>query len=678
MYDHSEQVHRLILMPSGRQGNVPHGTTVLKAAQALGVEIESICGGRQTCGKCLVIPERGTFAKHGISSTAAHLSPPDEVEHEYAVRHGINLDERRMSCCTRIMGDVLITVPEESQARKQVIRKEASDLTIEVSPAVRLVYVKIEPAELGSPADWKRVQMALAEDWNLKDVTLDPVLLPSLQRALREGEWAVTLTIWQNHEAIRIEPGYNESLYGLAVDIGSTTIAAYLCDLRTGKVVATESMMNPQVRYGEDLMSRISYGMMESQGVNRMHRAIIVALDDLAKRAAETAGIQPSEITDMVFVGNTVMHALLLGIDPVELGAAPFALTVEDPIDMKARDLGLKAVHPGAMVHVLSCIAGHVGADNVGVLLAEQPALSGQITLVIDIGTNAEILLGNRERVLSASSPTGPAFEGAQITHGQRAAPGAIERVRIDPVTRTARYKVIGDDRWSDALGSGEKLSPTGICGSGIIEVVAELLVAGLIDSSGRFVDGADRISPCVRYTGKTAELVLATAAETATGNEIVVTQNDIRQIQLAKGALYAGVRLLMNRLGVEHVDHIKLAGAFGSYIDPLHAMIIGLIPDADLSQVAAVGNSAGDGARIALLNVGQRELAARAARAVEYVEMAVEPAFQEHFVAAMALPHAYDPFPHLAGIIPEQPAGGGQHRLRPSTRRRLRARTGE
>lgn len=668
------QKHRLILMPSGRQGDVEHGVTVLKAAQALGVEIESICGGRQTCGKCLIALERGTFAKHRITSSDEHISAPDEVEREYASNHGIDLNERRMSCTTYILGDVLITVPEESQARKQVIRKEASDLTIELAPAVKLVYIEVESAELGSPSDWKRAKTALAEQWNLTDIRLDPALLPQLQKALRAGKWSVTLTIWQNEEVIRIEPGYVESLYGLAVDVGSTTVAGYLCNLLTGEVIATESMMNPQVRYGEDLMSRISYGMIDSQGVNRLHRAIITALNDLAERASQRAGIQSSEITDVVLVGNTVMHALFLGIDPVELGGAPFALTTEEPVDMKARDMGLKSVSAGAMVHVLACIAGHVGADNVGVLLAEQPALDEQITLVVDIGTNAEILLGNKERMLSASSPTGPAFEGAQITHGQRAAPGAIERVRIDHETGRARYKVISDDRWSDQLEADESLRATGICGSGIIEVVAELFSAGLIDATGLFVDNADQRSLQVRFAGKTAELVLATPDQTATGKEIVVTQTDIRQIQLAKGALYAGVSLMMERLGINHVDRIKLAGAFGSYIDPKHAMILGLIPDADLANVAAVGNSAGDGARIALLNVEQREVAAHAARAVEYVETAVEPGFQEHFVAAMALPHATDKFPHLAGIIPEKSGEEGVQTERRSARRRARS----
>jgi uncharacterized 2Fe-2S/4Fe-4S cluster protein (DUF4445 family) len=650
-----QPTHRLILMPSGRQGDVPHGTTVLDAARSLGVEIESICGGRQTCGKCQIAPEWGTFQKHGIASTPDHLTPPGEVEREYTAQHGIDLAERRLSCAACVAGDLLIHVPEESQARKQVIRKEASDLTIEVAPALRLVYVEVEPAEMGGPGDWQRLQAALAEQWDLPGLAIDPLLLRTLQKALRTGGWAVTVTVWQEREVIRIEPGYIESLYGLAVDVGSTTVAGHLCDLRTGAVLATESMMNPQVRYGEDLMSRVSYGMTEAQGVQRLHRAIIRALNDLAGRAAERAGIEAGEIGDVVLVGNTVMHHLLLGIDPVELGGSPFALATQEALDLKARDLGLDKIHPAAMVHILPCIAGHVGADNVGVLLAEQPNLDEQISLVVDIGTNAEILLGTKDRMLSASSPTGPAFEGAQISHGQRAAPGAVERVRIDVEKGQVRFKVIGDERWSNEFGEGESPGATGICGSGIIEVVGELFLHGLIDRGGLFAADADQRHPCVRYTGRTAELVLATGKQTASGREIVVTQNDIRQIQLAKAALYAGARLLMDHLGVERVDRIKLAGAFGSYIDPTYAMIIGLIPDCDLAHVEVIGNAAGDGARIALVNAAQREVARQAARAVEYVETAVEPRFQDYFVAAMGLPHGSDPFPHLAGIIPEE-----------------------
>ena len=646
-----QPTHRLVLMPSGRQGEVPHNTTILDAARELGVEIESICGGRQTCARCLISVEDGTFPKHNLTSSADHITPPGETERALSKTSGFDVSERRLACAACITGDVLINVPQESQAHKQVIRKEASDRVIELDPAVRLVYVEVEPASLDSPGDWQRVQAALAEQWQLHDMHIDPILLRTLQKALRDGKWAVTLTLWQDEEVIRVEPGYVESLVGLAVDVGSTTVAGHLCDLMTGRVLATESMMNPQIRYGEDIMSRISYAMAERQGLARMNRAILRTLDELATNACARAGVEPQAITDVVLVGNSVMHHLLLGIDPTPLGALPFPLATRDALDLKARDLGLKAIHPAAYAHVLPCIAGYVGADNVAVLLAEQPELDDKITLIVDIGTNAEILLGTKNRLLSASSPTGPAFEGATIKHGQRAAPGAIERVRIEP--DRVRYRVIGADGWNDEPTDGDPVRPTGICGSGIIEVVAELYMAGLISASGLFAADAEQRHPAVRRDGRAAELVLATAEELATGHDIVVTQRDIRQIQLAKGALYAGARLLMDTLGVDHVDRIKLAGAFGSYIDPKHAMVIGLIPDCDLANVEAVGNAAGDGARIALLNKAQRKAIQVDVRRVEYVETAARPAFQDSFVAAMTLPHASDPFPHLEGILP-------------------------
>ncbi|MDW8327596.1 MAG: ASKHA domain-containing protein, partial [Anaerolineales bacterium] len=472
-----------------------------------------------------------------------------------------------------------------------------------------------------------------------------------------------------DREVLRVQPGYSEGAFGLAVDVGSTTVVVHLCDLRTGKVLATESAMNPQVRYGEDLMSRVSYVMMHPDGVERMHRAIIATLNDLSRKAAQAAAISTADIVDVVLVGNPVMHHLLLGLSPVELGGAPFALAVHQSLDLKARDLGLK-LNPCARVHVLPCIAGHVGADNVAVQLAEAPHAQDELMLVVDVGTNAEIVLGNREQVLCCSSPTGPAFEGAQITHGQRAAPGAIERVRIDPVTWEPRFKLIGMDDWIEpaSLSSplrretkGEDLRATGICGSGIIEAVAELYLAGIIDRDGRFAENGPERSARVRFNGRTGEYVLADAEYTSSGKPIVVTQADVRAIQLAKAALYAGVKLLMQARGVEKVDRIVLAGAFGSYIDPKHAMVLGLIPDCELEKVTAVGNAAGDGARIALLNRAARLEAARIAENAIHVQTAVAANFQAEFVAAIAIPHATDPFPHLADILPQTFAGDGK-----------------
>ncbi|MFW6097897.1 MAG: ASKHA domain-containing protein, partial [Chloroflexota bacterium] len=464
--------------------------------------------------------------------------------------------------------------------------------------------------------------------------------------------------LWHD-QVIDVKPGYQEGIYGLAVDIGSTTVAGYLCDLRTGDVLATESVMNPQVTYGEDLMSRVSYAMSHSDGLDKMHKAIIDTLNRLAAGAARSAGLQARDIQELVVAGNTTMIHIFLGIDPIELGGAPFALANRDSMDVKARELGLR-LHRGANVHVLPAEAGHVGADNVGVLLAEEPYNQDEIVLTVDVGTNAEIVLGNRDWMYSASSPTGPAFEGAQITFGMRAAPGAIERVRIDPDTHEARFRVIGDERWSDEWRIGSDAPPeaqpkhlaAGICGSGIIEVVAQMFLAGIIRADGRFEPTLE--GPRIRWDGRAGSYILATAQQSATGKPIVVTQDDVRNVQLAKAALYAGARLLMMRADVDKVDRVVLAGAFGSYIDPQHAMVLGLIPDCDLQRVYAVGNAAGDGARIALLNRDKRREAQRIAHWVRYIETAVDADFQEAFVAAIHLPHAEDAFPHLEDILPE------------------------
>jgi uncharacterized 2Fe-2S/4Fe-4S cluster protein (DUF4445 family) len=685
--------HRVVFQPSGRQGRVAAGTTLLDAAHDLGVDVDSICGGRQTCGKCKILIEDGAFAKHALESAHDHVTPADETERDYFARHGWGApDGARLACAACVTGDVLVTVPPESQARRQIIRKTASERVIVVDPVVRQMYVEVEEHRLGErQGDWERLQDVLRREWNLDGLLIDLQALRRLGPALKEGKQLITATVWNDLEVIDVRAGYHEGLYGLAVDVGSTTVAAHLCDLHTGAVLATESMMNPQVTYGEDLMSRVSYAMMHDDGLQKMHEAIIAGLNRLAGLTALAAGLRARDIHELVVAGNTVMHHILLGLDPTDLGAAPFTLATHAPIDIKARELGLK-LHPGANVHFMALEAGHVGADNVGVLVAEAPDQQDSMMLVIDVGTNAEILLGNRERLLSASSPTGPAFEGAQIAYGQRAAPGAIERVRIDPATGQPRFKVIGKDAWSDEL-APDQIGATGICGSGIIEAVAELFTAGLLRADGRFAERlearglrledsdtpqAPSLQPRasrVRWNGPKGEYVLATAEQTATGREILVTQDDVRNIQLAKAALYAGCKLLMRRRGVDKVDKIVLAGAFGSYIDPLRAMILGLYPDCALENVYAVGNAAGDGARIVLVSKARRAEATLAARRVQYIETAIDPHFQEEFVAAMHLPNKVDTFPHLdaLGALPAQAAAAEDERARARRERRER-----
>jgi uncharacterized 2Fe-2S/4Fe-4S cluster protein (DUF4445 family) len=656
----NQKAHTLILMPSGRRGRVEHGTLVLDAARKLGVEIESICGGRQTCEKCRVVVEEGRFEKHGITSSEEHLSARTQVEIELLKKLGT--PEQRLSCNARVLGDLLITVPESSRAKKQIIRKSASERIIEVAPAIRQVYVVVEVAQLGiHRGDWGRLQDALAEQWNLTGLSIELYALQHLQATLRKEDWKVTVTIWDNRQVIDVQPGYQEGAYGLAVDVGSTTVASYLCDLRTGELLATESTMNPQVSYGEDLMSRISYAMSNPEGLQKMNAAIIETINKLTVQAVRSARIRLQNIYEITLVGNTTMIHILLGINPIELGGAPFALANRDAMDLKARELGLR-LHPSANAHILPSEAGHVGADNVGVLIAEEPYLKQGTILTVDVGTNAEIVLTSPEWMYSASSPTGPAFEGGQISSGMRASPGAIERVRIDPATKLPRFKVIGEERWSDSWQLGTSVPPddqpkhlaAGICGSGIIEVIAELYLAGVLTPDGRFNPGLDSDRLVWDENKRKAVYILATAEQSSSGEPVLITQDDVRNIQLAKAALYAGAKLLMMRANVHVIDEIIMAGAFGSYIDPKHAMVLGLIPDCKLDNVHAVGNAAGDGARIALLNRFKRRQAQDIANRVKYIETAVDPDFQEEFVKAIHLPHKVDPFPHLEGILPE------------------------
>jgi uncharacterized 2Fe-2S/4Fe-4S cluster protein (DUF4445 family) len=505
--------------------------------------------------------------------------------------------------------------------------------------------------------DLRRLEDALEFEWRLTDLACDVIVLQQLQAALRQGLWKVTVAVHAGKQIVAVWPGFREHVYGLAVDVGSTTIAAHLCHLASGEVVASAGIMNPQIRFGEDLMSRVSYVMMNPGGEKEMTAAVRGALNDLASDVATQAGIAVEEILEATFVGNPIMHHLLLGINPVELGGAPFALATDRAITLWAVEIDF-AIHRNARIYVLPCIAGHVGADTAGVILAERPDLSDKITLLVDVGTNAEIVLGNNQRLLACSSPTGPAFEGAQISCGQRAAPGAIERVRIDALTLEPRFKVIGSDLWSDDPGFAAAIAATGVtgvCGSGIIEVLAEMYLAGVIRHDGVINGDLAARNPRIQPDGRTFcyELYPATASAPA----LRVLQNDVRAIQLGKAALYAGVRLLMERMGVDRVDRIRLAGAFGSHIDVKYAMVLGMIPDCALEQVSSAGNAAGTGARIALLDQRSRREIEQLVRRVEKIETAVEPRFQEFFVEAMAIPHLSAPFDNLRKhvVLPER-----------------------
>ena len=660
--------------PSGRRDRVPEGTTVLEAARRLGVDLDSVCGGRGICGRCAVVALDGSNPKLGVVSSRDHLTAANDVERRHAEKRGALSEGRRLGCQARIVGDVVLDVPPESQVHRQVVRKRAEAHPIDVDPSIRLHYVEVREPDMHDPSsDVGRLGAALAEDWGLVAIDADLPVLAGLQRTLRRADWRVTVALRDGRDVVAVFPGLREAAHGVAVDIGSTTIAAHLCDLASGAVIASAGVMNPQIRYGEDLMSRVSHLMMHPDGAADLTEAVRGALRGLIDTVAREAGLAAADILDVTLVGNPIMHHLVFGIDPSELGGAPFALAVDGGLSVPARDLGL-ALAPGARVFALPLIAGHVGADTAAVVLAEGPHLSEDLRLLVDVGTNAEIVLGNRDRLLACSSPTGPAFEGAQISCGQRAAPGAVERVRIDPETLEPRFKVIGCDLWSDDPGFAEATRATGVtgvCGSGIVEAVAEMRLAGLVTPDGVVDGGLASRTRRLEPDGRTFAWVLHDGEP-----RLRITQADIRAIQLAKAALHAGIRLLMDRWGTATVDRIGLAGAFGSHIDPTYAMILGLLPDCPLDRVVSVGNAAGTGARIALLDRKARAEIEAVVRRIEKIETALEPSFQDRFVAAMAIPHKSDPYPALEAALGrtfERGGPPGETEARGERRRRRR-----
>lgn len=666
----------VIFTPSGVRTRVPIGTTLLDAARTVAVDLDSTCGGRGLCGRCQVTPSFGDFAKWEISSTAADVSDWTSSESEYKGRRPI-ADGNRLGCQALVRGDLVVDVPPESQVHRPVVRKKIDLTGLTLDPLITARYVELPTLALGDErTDADLLATALTAEWDIEHPVVDARALPDLQIAIREGKRAVTAIVHVDGTVLHVRPGFDETVLGLAIDVGSTTIAGYLVDLATGEVVAGAGAMNPQIRFGEDLMSRVSYVMMNPGGERELTAAVRGALDAMVDDLADDLGQPSSElrsrIHDVVLVGNPVMHHLLLGIDPTPLGAAPFTLTVGAPVDLRADELDLAL--PFARAHVGPCIAGHVGADAAAATLNEGTHRVDTPQLMVDVGTNAEIVLGTPAATFAASSPTGPAFEGAQISCGMRATAGAIERIRIDRESYEPRYKVIGSDLWSDDPGFAEetaKLDIAGLCGSAIIEVIGEMYLAGVCDHNG-VVQGAlaastDRVKPedrTFRYVIRAAD---------GDEPELAITQNDVRQIQLAGSALRAGIDLLMEHAALDEVHDVRLAGAFGAHIDPVYALVLGLVPDCPVDGVRAVGNSSGAGAVRMLVSAGQRAEIALAVERIEKIETATEPRFQELFVAAMAFPHDTAPTPHLAAVVDLPARPDDNDSRRPRRRRRSR-----
>lgn len=675
---------KVIFQPSGSRGEVDKGLSIIEASRQLGVDIEALCGEKKVCGKCKVRIEEGVFQKFGITSRRENAGEWQAEEEKF-----INATQReegyRLGCVAKVEGNILVFVPEESRAGKQVVSKAARDIHIDHNPAVKLYYVEVEKPTFEEPTgDYERICREIEGQYGLKDLKIDLFALRQLSAALRKEDWKVTVSVWMNQEIIRVRPGKCENSYGLAIDVGTTTVAGYFCNLNTMEVLDTISLMNPQCKYGEDVMSRITYHMMNPDGLERMNNDIIEGLNWLIDQAIEVTHppkkkkkkkkgeegpeewvevpeegktylrLTREDLEDITLGGNTAMHHILLNLDPEHMGLAPFPPAIHHSLNIKTRDLGIK-INPSAYIFVLPNEAGFVGADNVGVLISEEPYKKEEMQLIIDIGTNGELVLGNSDKLISSSCATGPALEGAQLQFGMRAAPGAIERIEIDVETHEVNYKVIGRDAWRK-YSEPKEMQAKGICGSGILDVLAELYKAGIVEKSGRFNKKEQKSNRFRKNPDtKQPEFVLAWAEESSIGRDIVITQKDVRQIQLAKGALYAGCKLMMRRMGLEKVDKVKIAGAFGTHVDRVKALIMGLFPNCEIEKISSVGNAAGDGCRSALLNREKRKEANWVSRNVEYIELTVEKDFQNEFMAAMHLPHMTDEFTHLQGIVTDE-----------------------
>ena len=633
-------------MPSGKRGHFDPGTTILQASRSLGVDLDSVCGGRAICGRCQIQPTEGEFAKHGITSSFSNLNRLTESEIKYSKRKGLEAS-RRLGCQTIISGDVVIDIPEESQLHQQVVRKDFEASSVTINPLSKLHLIDLSQSSFDSNDQLQElINEKLRDDWGIK---ISQILPKYFDHKLFSEADNGTIAVREKNTVVDIWPGLVEKIYGVSIDIGSTTLAVNLSDLQTGEVMASEGSMNPQIRFGEDLMSRVSYCMLNPGSEEKLTKTVRESIKELITKACKKVQIDPNHILEATVVGNPVMHHLFLGFDPVPLGVAPFKLKTSDSVTESSKDLDL-GINDNASVYVLPCLAGHVGADAAAVILTEKPYQQDAYSLIVDVGTNAEIIVGNKDKVLAASSPTGPAFEGAQINSGQRAAPGAIERVRIDPETLVGKIKVIGSDLWSDDPDFDEdtkNIGVTGICGSGIIEAIAEMFLTGIISSEGLIQEQKERSTDVIFKDGRTFSYLLFDGKQ-----KIIITQNDIRAIQLAKAALYAGAKLLMDKIGISAVDKIRFAGAFGSHIDVKYAMVLGLIPNCKISEVTSAGNAASTGARIALLDSESRQEIETAVKQIEKIETATEPLFQDYFVKAMSIPHESDDFSELKKIF--------------------------
>lgn len=625
--------HKVIFTPSGIRATAKHGESVYDVALASGVDILSICGGKGLCRRCQIEFQPGDYSKFGVKVEEGNLSGWTDSE-ERAAKRGDLKPGRRLACRAQVLGDVVVEVPSDARHQVSSISKDSTGFETELKPAIKLYMCKLPMPELDhNPSDGEALVEALREFGIEAQPEHRP--LTKLQPILAQNDRELIAVVRDDKWIIDVWPPSPFDAYGAAIDIGSTSLALYLYDLTNGALVHQASAMNPQIRYGEDLMSRVSYVMMNKGGEERLTEEVRKAVAGMLEDARAKLDLGPNQILEVVLVGNPIMHHLFLGINPVELGQAPFTLAVKDWFEAPAWRFNL-GISETARISMLPLIGGHVGADTTGAYLSQLDVMTGRSVLLVDIGTNAEIVLSHNGKVAACSSPTGPAFEGAEISAGVRATPGAIERVRIDRETFQPSFKVIGSDEWlSDADPDIADKRVVGICGSGIFEVMVELASAGLVNKGGLFQPEA--APHRFIQEGQSWKYILLDRRE----NPLYVKQTDVRAVQLAKAALAAGVNLLVDFLECPAFDEVLLAGAFGTHLDSQYVADIGIIPFASAEQIRSVGNAAGMGAAMALYNQDEKSRIIEAVKHVIKVETATEPKFQDYFVAAMQFPTA-------------------------------------
>ena len=623
-----EDNFQVCFTPSGRQFKGEFGDTLLQVAQDAGVAIRSLCGGYGQCHQCWIEVSEGEHSKFGVNCKSENVTGITKLEKQLIIDNP-SYKGKRLACQSCIQGDLVIDVPEESQEHKAYISKKNAKQNYSASSAISLIECTLEESTLDENPSASENLIAQLEKQGI-EAKIDFNLLRGLQPLIHETKGNLTVAIRDNKQIVAAYPQGKLQVFGAAIDIGSTTLALYVYDLKDGKLVYESSAMNPQIRFGEDLMSRVSYVMMNKGGDEKLTIAVRTKITEMLHEACENLEVKWDKLLEVVLVGNPIMHHIFFGISPVELGQAPFTLSIRSWLDVDAKDLNFE-LYPKTRLSFFLLIAGHVGADTAAAYLSQIDIMHSETTFLVDLGTNAEIMLSKEGEVYATSSPTGPAFEGAEISSGVRATYGAIERVRIDKETLKVRFKVIGCDAWSDEPDFElVQMKAVGICGSGIIEAIVAFAEAGIIDQSGLFVES---IAPeLFSKKGNTTRFLLVDQGD----KSIYIEQVDIRSIQLAKAALSAGVSILMDYLKCDHFDKILLAGAFGAHLDARYVALLDIIPTSTEEKIVSVGNAAGIGASAALLDVNKRKAIIEAVDKVVKIETATEPRFQEFFVEAM------------------------------------------